>query len=99
MGGEKRMKKISIFVLAGLLMAISSHLAVADEPANPQCWGVVTSQMAIASQGMGEHASGFDSPRAGLGNVARSLGFPHISDLGSFLAGIDGLEETVCPLP
>jgi hypothetical protein len=93
------MKKILIMVLVVLIMTISSQQAVAVKPANPQCWGVVTSQMAIASQGMGDHASSFDSPRDGLGNVARSLGFPHISDLGSFLAGLDGLEETVCPSP
>ena len=91
------MKKILVVVLAVLLLSISSQQAAADKPANPQCWGTVTSQMAIASQGMGEHASSFESPREGLGNVARLNGFPHISDLGSFLAGIDGLPETECP--
>jgi hypothetical protein len=46
--------------------------------------------------GLGEHASQQEVPRVGLGNLARSLGFNHISEMGTFLAEIDVIEATEC---
>ncbi|MGH8913102.1 MAG: hypothetical protein ACRDZM_01145, partial [Acidimicrobiia bacterium] len=59
-------------------------------------WGVVTSQRAVAEGDMGEHSSSFYEPRLGLGNVARLFEFDHVSELGVFLATVDGIEATSC---
>lgn len=96
-------RTIRILILAALLVAVIPQVALADKPANPNCWGVVTAQRALAEQGIGRHASGQATPRLGLGNVARlffELGItssPHISDLGSLLAALDEFEATHCP--
>jgi hypothetical protein len=72
------------------------------KPDNPHCWGAVTSQRASTEHDVGEHASNppFDTTpdrpgRAGLGNPPE--GIDHVSDLGTLLATIDGLESTHCP--
>lgn len=91
--------------LIGLILALAAAQPVwANAPDNPNCWGVVTSQRAVAVGDIGEHASSFaGEPRLGLGNVARllfDLGLtagPHVSDLGSFLATVDGIAATECP--
>ncbi len=81
----------------GLITALALP-ALAAQPANPNCWGVVSSQRAQQG-GLGEHSSSFDEPRLGLGNVARLvLGEgAHVSDLGTALAGLDEIEATSCP--
>jgi hypothetical protein len=82
----------------GLITALALP-ALAAKPANPSCWGVVSSQ-AAQEGGLGEHSSSFaGEPRLGLGNVARLvLGEDaHVSDLGSALAGLDEIEATSCP--
>lgn len=89
---------VNILIVTLLLLAVTVTPALADgRPTNPNCWGVVTSQAAVAVGGIGEHASGQTEPRLGLGNLVRVLGFDHISDLGSFLAMVDGIEATQCP--
>ena len=87
-----------------MLVTFSTQTAAANGgPANPNCWGVVTSQRATTEHDIGQHASSQDEPRLGLANVARllyELGLtdgPHVSDLGSFLAEMDGLDATHCP--
>ena len=53
----------------------------------PNCFGKGASQMArgefsdVGIDGMGDHASSQESPRLGIGNTARALGFVHQSDL------------------
>lgn len=81
----------------GLVTALALP-ALAAQPTNPNCWGVVSSQRAQQG-GLGEHSSSFDEPRLGLGNVARLvLGEgAHVSDLGTALAGLDEIEATRCP--
>lgn len=64
----------------------------ADEPENPECWGVVTSQRATTEGDIGEHSSDQDEPRQGIGRLA-----DHPSELGTFLASIDEIDETECP--
>ncbi|HEX9330947.1 MAG TPA: hypothetical protein VF896_03590 [Anaerolineales bacterium] len=103
---NKRAKRIIIhsLILALLLMVVTFAPALADGgPTNPNCWGTVTSQRASTVHDIGEHVSSQSEPRDGLGNVARELydlgltGGPHVSDLGSFLASVDGLDATQCP--
>jgi hypothetical protein len=86
-----------------IVVGLSIGLALpawAAAPANPQCWGVVSSQFAKAAGGLGEHSSSFaGARRLGLGNVARAvLGEgAHVSDLGTALADLDLIAETSCP--
>jgi len=89
-------------LVAGAALIIAtvggSATAAGAQSANGEdknCWGVVTSQLA-AVDGLGEHASQQQVPRAGLGNLARTLGFDHISKMGTFLAEIDGIDATEC---
>jgi hypothetical protein len=82
----------------GLITALALP-ALAAKPANPSCWGVVSSQ-AAQEGGLGEHSSSFaGEPRLGLGNVARLVigEGAHVSDLGTFLASVDVDEATSCP--
>ena len=104
------MKKL-VFVITGLLVfsTLVPAVASADEPDNPNCWGVITNQLASTEPGaVGDHAKEppplpepLDRPgRAGLGNFPSEIGpftFEHLSDFGSFLAMIDGLAATHCP--
>ena len=88
--------RVFLLVAAVAVIALTLTLpATAAPPENPNCWGVVTSQL---KGDVGAHASSFaGEPRLGLANVARALGFDHISELGSFLAEVDDVEATSCP--
>ena len=77
--------------------AFGARGAAAERPANPECWGVVTSQRATALHDVGEHSSAQEEPRTGLGNLPDLFGVEHVSDIGTFLAGVDGIDETSCP--
>jgi hypothetical protein len=94
------MRNATLAIGAGLLLAASVAGPVsARGPApdtNPKaCWGVVTGQAAIGG-GIGEHSSQQANPRAGLGNLARDLGFDSLAELGAFLATVDGIDSTEC---
>jgi hypothetical protein len=93
----KRLVILSVVVL--VLGSALPSVALSAPPPSPNCWGVVTSQRATTEGDIGEHASDPgadltpDRPgRAGLGNSP----FGHVSNLGSFLATIDGLAATHC---
>ena len=87
---------VASLAAAGLLFTAQADAA---KPANPNCWGVVTQQRAVAAGDVGEHAAAQEEPRLGLGNVARAIlgEDAHVSELGSALAGLDELDETSCP--
>jgi hypothetical protein len=92
--------RIRLVAGAALVVATVGGSATAAGAQSPNgedknCWGVVTSQLA-GVDGLGEHASQQEVPRVGLGNLALSLGFNHISEMGTFLAEIDGIEATEC---
>lgn len=94
---KKRSRQIFIHSLlfALVLGAMTFMPAYADDGRN--CWGTVTAQRASTAHDIGEHSSAQSEPRLGLGNVTRLFGFDHVSELGSFLASLDGLDETQCP--
>ena len=94
---DRHSKRIIVhsLILALMMLALTVGPAFADDGRN--CWGTVTSQRASTVHDIGEHSSSQSEPRLGLGNVARLFGFEHVSDLGSFLASVDGLEATQCP--
>lgn len=90
--------RIRSIAIAGVLAA-SATIAMsgsAQAATGSNCWGVVSAQAAQSSGGLGEHASSFDSPRLGIGNVARLFGLSGPGELGSLLASIDGDDATSC---
>jgi len=97
------MKRLLLSAVVAAALVTVPTSAFANAPASPSCWGVVTAQRATTEGDIGAHASSQDTPRAGLGNVARllfDLGIssgPHVSDLGTALASLDGLDATSCP--
>ena len=103
--GEKGdcMRRLLILMVVVVAMTALLALPAGAAPANPRCWGVVTSQRATTLHDMGTHSSAQDEPRLGLGNFARllfDLGLTagtHISDAGTVAAALDGIPETSCP--
>jgi hypothetical protein len=94
------MRSISAaLALGGLALVSLPAVAAADQPANPNCLGVVTAQRAVAHHDIGEHASAQEEPRLGLGNITREIlgEDAHIGDFGAFLGEIDGDDATSCP--
>jgi hypothetical protein len=91
-------RPIIVTVMTVAALAAFAPEASADPPANPNCFGVVSSQRAVAHHDIGEHASSQEEPRAGLGNVTRQIlgEDAHISDFGTFLGTIDGDDATNC---
>lgn len=93
----RRITVVSALVAAvGVVAARGAEAAMPD---NANCWGVVTSQRAVAAGDIGTHAAAQDEPRSGLGNVARAvLGEDaSVGDLGAALGNLDELSETHCP--
>lgn len=96
---------LSALTLPGPATAASSSNTVQGQSASSMnCWGVVSSQLAHVEGGIGDHASSQETPRLGLGNVARLfyeqglIDSPTLSALGSFLASLDEYDQTVCPV-
>ena len=87
---------LAIGLFAGL---VTAPTAAADPPENARCFGVVTSQRAVAEHDIGEHASSQEEPRLGLGNVTRLIlgEDAHIGDFGAFLGEIEEIPATSCP--
>lgn len=87
----------SAAVISIAALGLQTQAAFAAMPANPECWGLVTSQRAVAEGDIGEHSSDQEEPRLGLYNVAQLFELEHVSELGTLLAEIDDIEETSCP--
>ena len=88
------MRALKALAAAGLLALTAVPSAIADNPADPNCWGEASADFAQTAPGaLGEHASSPppidltpDRPgRAGIGNVARALGGDHPSDAAALL--------------
>ena len=103
-----RIPRMAFGLIALPALAIATAAQASHEPGNSDyrsennCWGVVSSQRAKIDGGLGEHSSSQSTPRSGLGNVARALDDAGLLEdstlgsLGSFLAEVDGFEETTC---
>ena len=86
-------------ILATLAVALALP-AAAGAADNSRCWGIVTSQRAVAVGDVGEHSSSFAGERRlGLANVARLVlgADATLGDLGAALGSLDGLDATHCP--
>ena len=65
------MKRFAAIVILVIGTTAFPAVALAAAPANPSCWGAASADFAQSAPGaLGEHASSFDSPRLGIGNVA-----------------------------
>ncbi len=98
------MRRLFVLLAAAALAAsVGAASAAADPAPNPNapiqsCFGIVSGQLASSEPGItGEHASSFDEPRLGIGNVAKLLGFGSVGELGSALAALDENPATFCP--
>ncbi len=73
-----------------LAVAVSPVLAADDQA----CWGQATAAFAATGE-MGEHASGEETPRLGLGNLADvlyengTIDAPTLQALGAWLVSLD----------
>lgn len=89
---------VSGVVVAALLV---SAAAAAAAPADGSCWGQASALFAQEGH-MGEHASDFETPRAGLRNLARSLYETSVLEddsmqaLGAFVADAEGYAIEAC---
>jgi hypothetical protein len=81
--GRIFMRRFLLSVVAGaMLVAMVAPPALSEEakdrgkPADPNCWGTAASQVATTfpTGSFGEHASSQETPRQGVGNVARNDG-------------------------
>lgn len=64
------MKRVIVLGAFLVVLALPAGVAAA-QPDNPSCWGQASTDFAQSAPGaMGEHASSFDTPRLGIGNVA-----------------------------
>ena len=97
----RRIKHLSAIPLALAVTALLTSVAAAgvgsqDTPIK-SCFGIVSGQRASTVGDTGAHASSFDTPRLGIGNlVFRVLGFSSVGEAGSVLASIDGIDTTSC---
>lgn len=66
------MKKVTLAVILMLLLAALAFPVFAETDNYDACWGQATAVFAQMGE-MGEHASQEETPRAGLGNLARQL--------------------------
>ena len=96
-----RIRRLSAIPAALALTALLTGVAAAgvgdhDTPLK-SCFGIASGQRASTVGDTGEHASSFDEPRLGLGNlIFRELGLSSIGEAGSILASIDAFATTHC---
>ena len=81
-------KLVAIVVLVVGILAFPAA-ALAAPPETPSCFGQGAAAIAQSATGaMGDHASSFDSPRLGIGNVAELVTGTHQPGvLGGLLGG------------
>jgi hypothetical protein len=101
-GGTATMRRLAVMTagLAALLFTATPAMGGLSDPNTPiqSCLGIATGQRASTVHDVGEHASSFDEPRQGLGNIAfQVFGFDSMGEFGSVLTAIDGIDATNCP--
>lgn len=65
------MRRLVATVILAIGLTAIPALALGAQPSNASCWGAASADLAQSATGaMGDHASSFDSPRLGIGNVA-----------------------------
>ena len=88
------MKRFAAIVILVIGTTAFPAVALAAQPENPSCWGAASADFAQSAPGaLGEHASSFDSPRLGIGNVGLTLGVTDTHQPGA-LANALGFD---CP--
>jgi len=97
----RRTKRLLAIPAALALTVAVSSAAVAgvgdhDTPLK-SCFGIVSGQRASVIGDTGEHASSFEEPRTGIGQlIFKVFGLSSIGEAGSFLATLDPFDATHC---
>ncbi len=87
---------LSTVAAAGAIAVLGFGSPAAADSSAAGCWGTVTSQRAqVEGSDFGAHSASFDTPRAGIGNVAKAFDVS-VGELGQFLASVDNIDETSC---
>jgi hypothetical protein len=92
------MKKLVLVMILVLLLSVSvMSIVQADTSQEDACWGQASKVFAQMGE-MGEHSSGFPTPRLGLRNLARAVFGEDgtMQDLGAFVEADLGLEIDAC---
>ena len=82
-----RRKVCGVLAICALALAVVPA-AAGEPPTNPNCFGIGASGLGQAGE-MGEHSSGFDEPRLGIGNVAEAFTGTHQPGLLGEALGAD----------
>jgi hypothetical protein len=96
-----RITRVGIAVLLASMLLLGTFASGAAQSSHQSCWGRATQEFAQMGV-MGEHASGFETPRLGLRNLARALYEQGVIEddsmqaLGSFVADELGLSIEAC---
>jgi hypothetical protein len=96
-----RKTRIGIAVVLASILLIGTFASGAAQSSQQSCWGQATQEFAQMGA-MGEHASGFETPRLGLRNLARALYEQGVIEddsmqaLGAFVADELGLSIDAC---
>ena len=97
----RSIKRLAAIPAALALTVVVNSVAAAgvgshDTPLK-SCFGIASGQRASVVGDTGTHASSFEEPRLGIGNlIFRVLGFSSIGEAGSVLASVDGIDATSC---
>ena len=95
MVSRTRLAMFGTMAALGSILGMSAFAAIAIAPASAQssegsCWGAATADAVP----LGEHSSGFDEPRTGLGNLKNT--FEDWAGLLGFLETASGEELSDC---
>jgi hypothetical protein len=98
MGRIKRLAAIPAALALTVFVSSAAAAGVGDHDTPIQsCFGIASGQRASVVGDTGEHASSFDEPRTGIGQlIFKVFGFSSIGEAGSFLASVDGIDATHC---
>jgi hypothetical protein len=97
----RRTKRLlAIPAALALTVAVSSAAAAGvgdhDTPLK-SCFGIASGQRASVIGDTGEHASSFEEPRTGIGQlIFKVFGLSSIGEAGSLLAALDRFDATHC---
>ena len=80
---------LTLLVTSAVAAGVGDH----DTPLK-SCFGIASGQRASTVGDTGSHASSFEEPRLGIGNlIFRVLGLSSIGEAGSILASIDDIPN------
>lgn len=94
----KRLAAIPAAIALSVLVSSVAAAGVGDHDTPlKSCFGIASGQRASVIGDTGEHASSFEEPRRGIGQlIFKDFGLSSIGEAGSLLASIDPFDATHC---